>query len=514
MHISFSKQDSLYKIFKILKKVPPYKQVTISIEKNHELFQHKRRAQQLVELLNQHHISATFIVKNAEQEEYFSAVWLPVSNTWVRWIRWVIDAIKKFTFSRKSVHRQLLAKKNVPWYLIVATEIAVLIVVWSFFWGLVSPKAAITIIPSHDIVPIVYKYWFHPAWTGASNNSLLHDQLTIPYHIGSIPYNQEMTIDVKEITYTHTPTNGQVEFYNTLPDPISLVWWTQLTTTGNVLYTLDRRVSIPWWSEDRPWRVRGNVTARDYTEQWVAIWALWNIDIWTQLLIKNLEESFVDKKITASAVRGFQNWTTVWKWTVIQEDIEEIEETILASMEKNKKTHLQEQFTDFDTVIILPFEELITFDIQEFISTATVWDNTTFVDWTVNATLYYAYIYVDDFFRWVEWYIKERPPQWQFLIDYDPHSITFYGLIREEEYKQNFTIPVKVNTIRWYNFSQDNYDLWKEMINNVKELSRTQAKKLLLEYNEVRNVTIKLSPPRYDTLPSDPQRITIKTIIE
>ena len=74
MHISFSKKDSLYKIFKILKKVPPYRQVTISIEKEHELFQHKWRAQQLTELINEHHIDATFIVKSTDQKEYFAAV--------------------------------------------------------------------------------------------------------------------------------------------------------------------------------------------------------------------------------------------------------------------------------------------------------------------------------------------------------------------------------------------------------------------------------------------------------
>lgn len=493
-----------------MKKVPPYKKVSITIEKNHELFKHKRWAQQLTELINQHHIDAEFQVKNSQQEEYFATAGLHYTTEWNKGIRWYFEKAKKRLFSTKSIHKQLLAKKNAPSYLIVWAEVAVLIVVGSFFRWLVSPKAEITIVPSHEIVPIVYQYWFHLAWSGASTNSELHDQITIPYSIGNIEYNQEMTIDVQDITYSYSPANGQVEFINTLQDPVSLVWGTQLTTTWWALFTLDRRINIPAWTENRPWKVRVNVTARDYTDEWVAIWALWNIDHWTELYIKNLEESLEDKKVIAVARRWFDNWETIGKWTVIQEDIEDIEQTILVSMEKNKRSHLQEQFNDHDTVIILPFDELITFSVNEFISTATVWDNATFVDWIVKSDLQYAYITVEDFFDSVEQYIKERPIQWKFLIDYDPHSIAFYTLNREQENPSHFTIPIKVNTIRWYNFFDDDYDLWKEMINTVKQLSRKEAKEKLLEYEEVRDVTIKLSPPRYDTLPQENQRINIK----
>ena len=514
MHISFSKKDSLYKIFKILKKVPPYRQVTISIEKEHELFQHKWRAQQLTELINEHHIDATFIVKSSLQQDYFSSVGLPVSIKWKQWVRWYFDRIKNWFFSTKSIHRQLLAKKNVPSYLIVVSEIAVLLVIWSFFRWLVSPKATITIVPSHDIVPVVYQYWFYPAWSGMSVASELHNQITIPYQIESIPYNQEMTIDVKDITYTYEPAHGQIEFINYLSEPVSLVWWTQLTTSWGVLYTLDRWINIPWWREDRPGRIRSNVTAEEYTENWLAIWELWNITQWTELFIKKIDESIIEKKVFALAKSGFSDWKSEGKWTVIQEDIEWIEETILQSMRKNKKAHLQDQFMNHDNAILLPFDELVTFSVQEFISTATVWDSTTFVDWTVNATLNYAYISVDDFYNAVEEFIKQRPLQGKFLIDYDPHSVEFFVLRPEEEDPNYFKVPVKVNTIWWYNFLEDTYDLWKEMINNVKELSRDDAKELLLQYDEVRDVIIKLSPPWYDTLPQDPNRISIRHTIK
>jgi len=481
MHISFSQKDSLYKIFKILKKVPPYKEVTISIEKNHELFKHKRRAQQLTELINQHHIKATFHSKDSTQTEYFLWAGLSIVNNEKKWIRGVIDQAKKRLFSKKSVHRQLLAKKNIPWYLIVWSEIAVLIV---------------------------------PAWTWMSTRSEIHDQISIPYSIGTMEYNREMTIDVDDITYTYEQAHGQIEFINTLSDPISLVWWTQVSTTGWVIFTLDKWINIPAWTDTRPGRIRSNVTAREFRDDWTAIWEDWNIELWTTLLIKNLDASSKEQKVYAIAKRWFNDGKTIWKWTIIQEDIESIEQTILESMKSNKRTHLQEQFTDQENFIILPFDDLISFTVDEFISTATVWDSATFVDWVVNSTLEYAYITVDDFFDAVETYIKQRPLQGKFLIDYDPHSIAFYQRRPENNNPEYFSIPVKVNTIRWYNFFEDTYDLGKEMINNVKDLSRRNAKEILLEYEEVRDVTVKLSPPRYDTLPSDPNRIKVNHTIK
>jgi hypothetical protein len=45
----------------------------------------------------------------------------------------------------------------------LATEIAVLILFGTFFWGLISPKATITITPANTIVPIIYQFGFYPA---------------------------------------------------------------------------------------------------------------------------------------------------------------------------------------------------------------------------------------------------------------------------------------------------------------------------------------------------------------
>lgn len=71
MHIVFKAKDSLYKIFKIIKKIPPYKKAVISIDKNHELFEHKWWAKQLADLLREQHIDATFRIDTKKQATFF-----------------------------------------------------------------------------------------------------------------------------------------------------------------------------------------------------------------------------------------------------------------------------------------------------------------------------------------------------------------------------------------------------------------------------------------------------------
>jgi len=513
MHLQFSKDDSLYKIFKILKKVPPYKRVTISLEKWHEIFQHERRAQQLSELITKQHLTADFITSSLEDTQTLQAAWLTVTNKEKTWIPALIQTLKDFLFSTGSIHKQLLSKKNTQSYLILAAEIAVLIVVSIFFWGLVSPKATVIITPTNSIQPVTYQYQYYPVGTWVTSDARMHWQIAIPYNTDTITYTHEMTIDVEDITYTYTPTHWVVQIQNTTDEVISLIGWTQLIASWNVLYTLDRRVNVPTWTPENPWRINVAVTARDYTDEGDPIWALWNLTLESELLIKNLPISKEERKVVAYAIRWFQDGTTIWVWTILQKDIESIEQKILTFMEDNKKKYLQENTND-KSRIILPFNELITFTVEEFISTSTVWASATFVDGYVKADLSYRYVKKSDLIEWVETFLDERPTDWLFLLDVDQPSVTFYELNQDNEWEAltHFSIPTKVNTIRWYNFWLDNNRLGEEMKSKISGLTREQSKQELLQYDLVLDATIRLSPPRYDTLPQEIERIEIRHI--
>jgi hypothetical protein len=74
MKIHYKKTDSLYQIFSMLKKIPPYKKVQIFIDEDHELFNHKRWSQQLGELIKEQHIDAIFLVTTKDHFAYFDDV--------------------------------------------------------------------------------------------------------------------------------------------------------------------------------------------------------------------------------------------------------------------------------------------------------------------------------------------------------------------------------------------------------------------------------------------------------
>lgn len=134
MNIQFKKSDSLYKIFKILKKVPPYKKAIITIDQKHELFEHKWWASQIADLIKEQHLQATFIVHNKEQAQFFQDVGIPIQYKNKQGLAGIWERIKSFVFSSGSIHQQLLAQKNTQSYLILAAEIAVLVLVGIFFW--------------------------------------------------------------------------------------------------------------------------------------------------------------------------------------------------------------------------------------------------------------------------------------------------------------------------------------------------------------------------------------------
>lgn len=509
MHISFSKDDSLYKIFKTLKKIPSYRKVAISINQDHELFNHKRWAHQLADLIKQQHLNATFIINTKEHYAYFTDAWLSTAYAQDYWIKKYRNKIVSTLFSTKTIHEQLIAKRNAPSYLIVLAELAVLWLVWSFFWWLISPDATITITPQNSIIPIVYQYWFYPIEWEQNKQSDIHWQITIPYYTQIIPYNHEMTIDVNDVTYTYSPANGIVQLQNYTEEVISLIWWTQLiVASGSITFTLDSRVNIPAWNELNPWKINVAVTAEEYTEEWEPIGIDGNIDLDEILLIRKISESFEERKIIAKPIRWFTDWNSVGKGTVLQEDIENIENKILEYMEDNKKTYLQEFARDPDQILI-PFEERMLFTVNEFISTSKVWDNATFVDWNVNATLQYEYIKRQDLLDAVEIYLNQRPNESQFLINHDPFSLVFYEYRENEKDRAYYDIPIHINTIRWYDFVKDSYNISWELARKVAWQKVPKAKEILLWYDEIQDVSIKLTPPRYDTLPQEVKRIKI-----
>ena len=71
MKLHFTKQDSLYTIFKTVKKVPAYKSVSLFIDPHHIFFENERRGKQLKELIEQQELDTVCIATNQHMQAYY-----------------------------------------------------------------------------------------------------------------------------------------------------------------------------------------------------------------------------------------------------------------------------------------------------------------------------------------------------------------------------------------------------------------------------------------------------------
>lgn len=506
MKVVFGASDNIYKIFKTLKKIPAHKQVFIFIDEQNSFFQHARWWLQLKDLLKELQLKAICISTSKSQQAYFQEVWLSQKFEPKSWTT-RIDTIRQFFFSTRSIHQKLLFKKNFVSHLIILSELAVLWLVLYLFWWMISPNASITLKPSFQVEPIVYSFHYYPSTLDPSEVPESH--ISVPYTIGKLPYELEMTIDVENIQVFIEDAQWRVQFQNTLPDDISLIGNTTLVTDDGLVYRTNQPISIPWWSEETPGIAYAWVTADPYQENWLAIWERGNIPKDTTLWIKNLPESMSEKRIFAVSAWSFQWWATITTWTVLLEDIERIEALMVNQMEDNKRLYLKEHF-DTKKWAIISFSDLIRLEIEEFITTSSVWESATFVDWKISANVRYSYIYRDDLLDWIDTYLSQRPNEWMRLYNYDTSSLIFYEL-RPTLATWHYLIPTKINIVKWYDFQKDINNLAQEVISSVVWLSKEEARKTILEHSEILDATISLSPPRYDTLPSVASRVSLST---
>lgn len=505
MNISFKSKDSLYKIFSTLKKLPPYKKVTVQFPDRHEVFNHPRRWKQLKELINEYHLDVSFMVSSREHSNYFKGIGLNVQYERQR------SRITRTWHTIKKIVRgdtPWTHKKVVSWLIIIA-EIAVFILLWSFFWWVISPKATITITPNARIRPITYKYLIYPTQSGFVDTTAYTNPLIIPYQKTLIEYTTSLAVNIATISYSTNPAKGSVTLTNTLPTPYSLVAWTQLITDQWFIYRTDSGVEIAEWSIENPSISIVQVTADPVSESWIRQWEESNILAWTRMLIRNLSESLVMQWIRWESNEDFV-WGSIEATGVVsQDDIEKLKQELIVTMDENKKNYLN-QATQWDVEYInLPFEPFTQFKPLRFETDAQQWDNLIQIEWTVTWELSYHRIARSDLIGATQQYIEQRPLLGHELLETDIWSLRMYDLIETPTTGQYY-VPIKLNTIRWYDFTADQSGIRSEIAQRVAWSSRNEAATDILGYDQVLDVDISISPPRYDTLPENTERIVIQ----
>ncbi len=509
MKLQFDKKDSIYKIFKTINKIPSYRAVIIFIDGQNPFFRNLRRGKQIMELIEQHHLQATFISPSKEGYDYLTTIWATIKQNERSPFQQFFTTVYQLLFTTKNLHNQLVLKQNYLSYLVIVAEISVIgLVLYALRW-MVSPNATIWITPAHQVEDIVYNYRYYPSDQPIDVNQQ-RSFLSVPYTIEQIPFEHTLTVNVQNITYTNTNAKGTVKITNKLPSPFSLIGKTKFVDAEWIIFESDERFTIPAAEGETPSETYITVTAAEIQEDGAMIGERGNIPDGTKLLIKNLPESAQQEAVVGIAVRDFAGGSTSATGTVISQDVEQIEANIIAYMEDKKKDHIKEMVDISDKEILL-FDEFIHLNIQEFVTSANVWAVTAFIEGKVTATVEFAYVKHEDLEAAVTTYLEQRPSENLQLLGFDTNSISFYDLIPHTYLTGVYLIPTKMNAIRWYNFTSDNSGLLPEIRSKIAGSVRDVAEQRILEYEEISQADIRISPPWYNTLPQVKSRIEFRT---
>lgn len=505
MRIQFGTRDSIYKIFKTIRKIPSYKKVHIFIDPDHEFFSNDRRGKEIRATLLKKNISATFIVKDLKSKRYFEALGASVSYEQPHIFSKLVWKLYQLLFATKELHNSLMIKKNYISLLVVTTELIVIVGVLYLFWWMISPNATIKVKPWVTIDTVVYSYRYLPATGQQYREVYTNNLISVPYHRQQIDYTYTMNVDVANASYTLIPAKGQVRIINTMFEPISLVAGSRLVTEEWLLYTTNYRIEIPAATSEEAGEVLVDVTAADYQENGEPIGERGNIADDTKLYIRNLDESIEQELIWWVAAGAFWWGDTTVQGTVAAQDLSSIEEKIVNTVYTKRKELLLMNFSA-DQGYVLQFDDLITLEVENFSTDAAVGDQRPYVEGTIDATINFLYVTRDDLVQALMTYLEQRPSPTRELVNIDHNSLTFFDYTYDER-NATYLIPTKLNAIRSYNFSEDPNNLIGEIRTKIAWKTAQEAKQLLLQYDEIAQVDIQLSPPRYDTLPQVKSRI-------
>lgn len=404
-----------------------------------------------------------------------------------------------------------------------------LVLVWVFFRWVISPKAIITLDPNVLQKPVVYQYFFYPAEISQDqlpSDIRIRNMLTIPYYVWSFEYSYELTSDIERIIYTYQPAEWSVTLYNSSAVEIPLREWTRLQSSTDIIYTIDTATTIPPWTPEEPWTVDVTITASQdlRSPSWVGERS--NIEVWSRLVVVAFTEE-QRRSVWAEVSESVTWWTTTATGIVQESDVSIVEEKIRNRMEESVRQELRTATLPEERVVV-QHPDMVGFRFEQFASSAIPGDEITFIDGKWTGTIRYRYFLKDDLYSAVGEYLTQRPSEDEKLIEINEASLTaywstLYTLSPNQQWTESttwstfspwpltfFYTPIKIDTIRTYDLEEDVKRITEEMREKVAWLPKEDARKVLIEYPQVRDATVRIKPSRYTTLPNEFQRIQVQ----
>lgn len=505
MKLIFGQYDSIYTIFSTIEKVPNEKELSIYIDEKNEFFANIWWWKQLVTLIQRKELKVKFIIYYQKSYSFYEQLWVnhlieKKQNVQQIWS----SVLWKLSFAW-DVHTRLLHKKNYFSYTLMVVEALALIYVVYFFYTLISPSATVLIRSSYTIDQLVYNYRIYPESRKEELQYSSHISLT--YKTWAVEFKEAISSKVSNIKYFWNPSRGDIKIQNYWNKEYSLVANTRFVSADGIVFKTLNWISIPAAQGDTPSEVITAVEAQMEDESWQVVWQKWNITKDTQLLVRNLNDSYALKLVTAYPINDFAWGTTDATGSVQVEDIDAMRNRLDTVVHNNIKKYVQDSLVQDNSRIVLNFDEFYKVENKQFIANANPWDNVNEFEWTVTWRIVYRYIDRQEYQQAVRKYLEQRTSENIKVIEIDRPSTMVLT-----KYDMNWysLMPIQTDVVRGYDFDKDINWIKSEILSKIIGKTKAEAEAIVLWYEEIDFVLIKLSPPWYEAIPTLKSRIDIK----
>jgi hypothetical protein len=503
MKLFFVKDNSLYKIFKTLEKVPRHKTVDIYIEPDHPVFENEWRGKQILDLLEKKEIHARFITKKEKTRRYWAQLNANVVHKQKHPIMQWLHMVYLFFFHIKKFHLHAVEKKNYVFFIVFGVEFLFVLGILYALYILILPSATLYITPKYTVEDITYNFRYYPAED--INYPLYSRYLSIPFYSWSIDYEYEMIISASNLEYIQNPSRGRVRIYNTSDQEYNLVANTRFVTDDGRMFQATRPFTIP----AKEWGVVGetiiSLQAMENDNEGIIMGSRGNIPTGTRLYVRNLTKSYFTKEIYAEAMESFTGGTTSSTGSIGSGDYQILAQKLHEYISGQKYTIVAQQFPYSDS-IFLRIPDLVSYTINDIQIDDSTSNDKPLLKGTVYANMNFSYVTWQDFQNAVNTYTAQRPSDKVEIISVDKNSLTFFN--DDIKFVDGvYILPTKISLIQGYDFLQDINGIISTIKRRIISLPEEEARKIILEYPEISTVRIVIRPPWYNSIPRLKSRI-------
>ncbi|HRX63801.1 MAG TPA: hypothetical protein P5060_01720 [Candidatus Absconditabacterales bacterium] len=507
MKLFFVAEDSLYKIFKTLEKIPKGKHIEISIDSHHSLFDNEWWGKQIKDVLDKRFINATFVTKTEKSRKFFEKIGLDTKHLEKNKIIKVFRIIYLFVFNIKKFHLSTLNdKKKYSFFLIFGFEVLFVLGILYLLYSLILPSAKIYIHPAKNIETIIYNFRYYP------NTDLDYPRysrfISIPFFTGSLDYKYDMSMNTINSKYLQNPSAGRIKIYNTTEKEYAFVPNTRFITEDGRLFKTTNWIEIPAGYEGVPGEKIVTVQAMEKDDNGILMGKRGNIENGTKLYVKNLKQSLFLKELYAIAMEDFEGGDLQSMGTISDEDISLLSGKLYSYLDQQKKNIVIQNF-DVEDGVLLAFDDTIGLQVKNINIPHFSGEESAILNGSVEADMLFVYVKWQDIIDAFSNYIQQRPSDKTHLVSIDKNSLVFFD---EDEIKVEdgtFIIPTKIDIIQGYNFEKDINAIIEDVKTHIVGGEREESREYILSFPEISSVKIKITPIWYDTISKLKSRIKI-----